>query len=81
MFKFKKNTQARDSASLLGENSSIGKNPFTTSFLNLENDHNNSYSLSNPFAPRGRKIAERPYKVLDAPALSDDFYLNLVDWS
>lgn len=30
---------------------------------------------------RGRKIAERPYKVLDAPALSDDFYLNLVDWS
>jgi cell division cycle 20-like protein 1, cofactor of APC complex len=35
----------------------------------------------NPFAPRGRKIAEKPYKVLDAPALSDDFYLNLVDWS
>lgn len=22
-----------------------------------------------------------PYKVLDAPALQDDFYLNLVDWS
>ncbi len=29
----------------------------------------------------GRKISEKPYKVLDAPALSDDFYLNLVDWS
>jgi cell division cycle 20-like protein 1 (cofactor of APC complex) len=22
-----------------------------------------------------------PYKVLDAPSLQDDFYLNLVDWS
>ena len=38
-------------------------------------------SSTNPFAPRGRKIPEKPYKVLDAPALSDDFYLNLVDWS
>ena len=22
-----------------------------------------------------------PFKVLDAPQLQDDFYLNLVDWS
>ena len=28
-----------------------------------------------------RKIARVPTKVLDAPALQDDFYLNLVDWS
>ena len=28
-----------------------------------------------------RKISTVPYKVLDAPALQDDFYLNLVDWS
>ena len=28
-----------------------------------------------------RKIAKVPTKVLDAPALQDDFYLNLVDWS
>jgi cell division cycle 20-like protein 1 (cofactor of APC complex) len=28
-----------------------------------------------------RKIAKIPFKVLDAPALQDDFYLNLVDWS
>ncbi|XP_062147081.1 B-type cell cycle switch protein ccs52A-like [Alnus glutinosa] len=28
-----------------------------------------------------RKIPKSPYKVLDAPALQDDFYLNLVDWS
>ena len=28
-----------------------------------------------------RKIAKVPFKVLDAPALQDDFYLNLVDWA
>ena len=28
-----------------------------------------------------RKIARVPYKVLDAPQLTDDFYLNLIDWS
>eukprot|EP00934_Nitzschia_sp_Nitz4_P000142 Nitzschia sp. Nitz4//scaffold221_size33835//27433//28851//NITZ4_007855-RA/size33835-processed-gene-0.17-mRNA-1//1//CDS//3329542569//142//frame0 len=30
---------------------------------------------------RSRRIAKVPFKVLDAPALQDDFYLNLVDWS
>lgn len=28
-----------------------------------------------------RRIAKTPYKVLDAPDICDDFYLNLVDWS
>jgi len=28
-----------------------------------------------------RHISKTPYKVLDAPELQDDFYLNLVDWS
>lgn len=28
-----------------------------------------------------RKISKKPFKVLDAPALQDDFYLNVVDWS
>lgn len=28
-----------------------------------------------------RKISRIPFKVLDAPELGDDFYLNLVDWS
>src|SRR5690606_25997099 len=27
-----------------------------------------------------RQINKAPYKVLDAPDLADDFYLNLVDW-
>ncbi|KAK3163138.1 hypothetical protein QOZ80_1BG0098110 [Eleusine coracana subsp. coracana] len=28
-----------------------------------------------------RKVPKTPHKVLDAPSLMDDFYLNLVDWS
>lgn len=28
-----------------------------------------------------RKIPKAPFKVLDAPELQDDFYLNLLDWS
>jgi len=36
--------------------------------------------LSSPRKSK-RKIAKVPFKVLDAPALQDDFYLNLVDWS
>lgn len=28
-----------------------------------------------------RSIPKSPYKVLDAPSLQDDFYLNLLDWS
>lgn len=28
-----------------------------------------------------RTVNKVPYKVLDAPELADDFYLNLVDWS
>jgi cell division cycle 20-like protein 1, cofactor of APC complex len=37
--------------------------------------------LSNAFINNIRKISKVPYKVLDAPALQDDFYLNLIDWS
>jgi cell division cycle 20-like protein 1 (cofactor of APC complex) len=28
-----------------------------------------------------RNISKTPFKVLDAPNLQDDFYLNLIDWS
>ena len=28
-----------------------------------------------------RQISRTPFKVLDAPELADDFYLNLVSWS
>lgn len=44
----------------------------------------NDASTPSPFASPSRlprKIARTPFKVLDAPSLADDFYLNLVDWS
>jgi len=31
--------------------------------------------------PGSRSIPEFPFKVLDAPSLPDDFYLDLLDWS
>jgi len=40
----------------------------------------NHHFMSMP-QKRKRKISKVPFKVLDAPALADDFYLNLVDWS
>lgn len=36
--------------------------------------------LKSPRKPM-RRIPKVPFKVLDAPELQDDFYLNLVDWS
>eukprot|EP00825_Cyclidium_porcatum_P035709 TRINITY_DN3748_c0_g1_i2.p1 TRINITY_DN3748_c0_g1~~TRINITY_DN3748_c0_g1_i2.p1 ORF type:complete len:473 (-),score=62.61 TRINITY_DN3748_c0_g1_i2:24-1442(-) len=38
-------------------------------------------NLQNYLFRNTRKIPKVPYKVLDAPALQDDFYLNLIDWS
>lgn len=40
-----------------------------------------STSLGGSAKKPKRKISRVPFKVLDAPALQDDFYLNLVDWS
>jgi cell division cycle 20-like protein 1 (cofactor of APC complex) len=56
-----------------------------------KNDVRSPYSMS-PISPQSqkllrsprkavRKIQKVPFKVLDAPELQDDFYLNLVDWS
>ncbi|GBG26399.1 Guanine nucleotide-binding protein subunit beta-1 [Hondaea fermentalgiana] len=41
----------------------------------------NSPNLMSSPRKAKRKIPKTPFKVLDAPALQDDFYLNLVDWS
>eukprot|EP01041_Mallomonas_annulata_P009496 gene9496-19730_t len=42
--------------------------------------HSRGSSLGSSKKPN-RKINRMPFKVLDAPSLQDDFYLNLVDWS
>ncbi|ETV83057.1 hypothetical protein, variant [Aphanomyces astaci] len=41
----------------------------------------NPLAATSPPLAKQRKIAKSPFKILDAPALQDDFYLNLVDWS
>ena len=42
--------------------------------------HEDDHKLLLPIKEE-RKISSIPFKVLDAPALQDDFYLNVVDWS
>jgi cell division cycle 20-like protein 1 (cofactor of APC complex) len=53
-------------------------NSFNLSPVSLSNNHRSS--LGSYADKRKRKIAKVPCKVLDAPSLQDDFYLNLVDW-
>lgn len=70
MLKFKKNTSV---VREFGEN--MPHHPFS-SLINLEPAHQEV-----TIEQSVRKIPSQPYKVLDAPNLLDDFYLNLVDWS
>ena len=57
----------------IGKNPLIDKHlPSNTQLLSLKQSHNYK---------KTRKIPKNPYKVLDAPALTDDFYLNLIAWS
>ncbi|GKA95220.1 protein FIZZY-related 3 [Tanacetum coccineum] len=52
--------------------------PYSGSILGMDN----SVGLENVTPPKPpRKVPKTPHKVLDAPSLQDDFYLNLVDWS
>ncbi|KAH0829069.1 WD40 repeat-like protein [Lanmaoa asiatica] len=65
--------------------------PTPTSGRRLDTPTDEAYSMSPVRAesrqllesPRRqlRSVCKTPYRVLDAPDLADDFYLNLVDWS
>lgn len=84
--------QSREMSSVFQYNTM--KSPSSTPFRSIDNNnyaHYSPYSLS-PLSPYSqkllrsprrpiRKIPKVPFKVLDAPELQDDFYLNLVDWS
>ena len=52
------------------------QSPFSLSPVGMDSQR----LLQSPRKTR-RKISKVPFKVLDAPELQDDFYLNLVDWS
>ena len=49
--------------------------------FNLTSPANTERYMMGLSQQRKRRIPKVPFKVLDAPALKDDFYLNLVDWS
>lgn len=79
-------TPQRQARNLLTYQSPSKSRP-TSSSLNAQNE---LYSLSPVRADtqslllsptkKMRNISKIPYRVLDAPDLADDFYLNLVDW-
>ena len=55
------------------------QSPFSRS---LVDDSGSGLSpFTSPMKTAQRKINKAPFKVLDAPALQDDYYLNLIDWS
>ncbi|OMO96792.1 hypothetical protein COLO4_15081 [Corchorus olitorius] len=57
---------------------SAPNSPYSPSLLGQDSGF--SSEASTPPKPP-RKVPKTPHKVLDAPSLQDDFYLNLVDWS
>ncbi|KAK8671762.1 hypothetical protein V6N13_038348 [Hibiscus sabdariffa] len=57
---------------------SAPSSPYSPSLLGQDSGF--STEASTPPKPP-RKVPKTPHKVLDAPSLQDDFYLNLVDWS
>ncbi|TFK21948.1 WD40 repeat-like protein [Coprinopsis marcescibilis] len=70
--------------------STAGSNPATPS-RRMDDPVDEAYAMS-PVRAESRRLLESPrrqlrsvcktpYRVLDAPELADDFYLNLVDWS
>lgn len=61
--------------SSLGGNNSL----YSSCLPSMLNMHSDAYYQSE-LKPT-RKVSKLPFKVLDAPQLQDDFYLNLVDWS
>ncbi|KRK00519.1 fizzy-related protein homolog [Drosophila yakuba] len=52
--------------------------PVRTPFSNISESSQRLLSISKRPV---RRLPRRPYKILDAPELQDDFYLNLIDWS
>jgi cell division cycle 20-like protein 1 (cofactor of APC complex) len=63
------------------ENLQCQSNLITKQHFNRSPISNASIHLLYSPKKRVRHIPQLPYKVLDAPDLQDDFYLNLIDWS
>lgn len=55
--------------------------PFIENKKNIQNQMTNNFERKKIKSRKGRIIPKTPFKILDAPYLQDDFYLNTVDWS
>lgn len=63
------------------DHSNIEESTASSSTFSLSPVSSKSQKLLRSPRKASRKISKIPFKVLDAPELQDDFYLNLVDWS
>ncbi|SPO02324.1 related to cell cycle protein p55cdc [Cephalotrichum gorgonifer] len=55
--------------------------PESSKPIDLRQQYNRPIKPANNAAQSRRRIATAPERVLDAPGLIDDYYLNLLDWS
>ena len=55
--------------------------PESSKPIDLRQQYNRPLKAANSAAQFRRRIATAPERVLDAPGLIDDYYLNLLDWS
>lgn len=77
LFKYRSHSTNNADAQI---SSNLKEYPISTAAPGSPGGSSINRTLSSPKKPT-RKISKTPYKVLDAPALQDDYYLNLVDWS
>jgi len=56
------------------------KNNDNNNFFKISNDSSNSNSSSSIDSNKIRNISSLPSKILDAPDIVDDYYLNLLHW-
>lgn len=68
-------TPSRTPHSRHGINLNVNSDLYSVSPINFDSQK----ILQSP-RKQPRNVSKVPYKVLDAPDLADDFYLNLVDW-
>lgn len=74
------------SQQILGDSTSKHNNTNKIMSFNQENYSNTDNfaclkTYLNAKTTKPRRIQKDAYKVLEAPSLQDDFYLNLLDWS
>ncbi|KAL0469027.1 WD-repeat-containing protein slp1 [Neurospora intermedia] len=55
--------------------------PESSKPIDLRQQYNRPLKAANSSAQFRRRVATAPERVLDAPGLIDDYYLNLLDWS